>query len=121
MGKDVERDYFRILFASLRASKLKFLMPQYLIIAQDGSDENALERRMQTRPFHLAGAKALKANNRFIVGGATLDAEGKMNGSVMIVEFDNDAQMQEWYDNEPYITQGVWKNIEVKLFKVADV
>jgi uncharacterized protein YciI len=39
----------------------------------------------------------------------------------MIVEFENDAQMQEWYDNEPYITQGVWKDIEVKPFRVADV
>lgn len=96
-------------------------MPQYLVIAKDGTDEDALKRRMQTRPDHLAGAKALKAKNHFIVGGATLDEAGNMNGSVMILQFDNDAQMQEWYDNEPYITQGVWKHIEVKPFRIADV
>ena len=69
----------------------------------------------------LAGAKALKANGNFIVGGAMLDDNEKMIGSVMILQFENDEKMQEWYDNEPYITQGVWKSIEIKPFRVANV
>ncbi len=96
-------------------------MKQYVVVAQDGKDEQALERRMAARPEHLVGAKALKENGHFIVGGAMLDDNEKMIGSVMILQFENDEQMKEWYDNEPYIQQGVWKFVEVMPFKVANV
>ena len=55
-------------------------MNQYLITAYDGTDENALERRMNVRPFHLEGAKKLKENGNFIIGGAILNEEGNMIG-----------------------------------------
>lgn len=96
-------------------------MKQYLIIAQDGKDDEALERRKNVRPIHLVGARKLKENNNFVIGGAMLDDEGNMRGSVMIVQFETQEEFQHWYDNEPYIKQGVWKTIEVKPFKVADV
>jgi hypothetical protein len=94
---------------------------QYLINAYDYTDSQALERRMSVRPFHLEGAKKLKATGNFIIGGAMLDEAGKMIGSVMILQFDTEEAFQEWYDNEPYIKQGVWEKVEVKPFRVADV
>ena|SRR4026208_1124734 len=96
-------------------------MKQYLIIAQDGKDEEALDRRKDVRPLHLARAKKLKENNNFVIGGAMLDDENNMRGSIMIVQFETKEDFQNWYDNEPYITGGVWKEIEVKSFRVADV
>ena len=96
-------------------------MNQYVIIARDGTDEEAIDRRMATRPIHLAGAKNLKEHNQFVLGGAILDDAGKMIGSVMIVQFETDEQMQAWYDSEPYIIQNVWQSIEVKPFRVANV
>ena len=45
----------------------------------------------------------------------------KMIGSVMILQFENDEKMQEWYDNEPYIKDGVWKFVEVMPFRVANI
>ena len=96
-------------------------MKQYIIIARDGTDPGALNRRMETRPVHLKGAAALKANNQFVLGGAMLNDAGQMEGSVMIVQFETEAAFQEWYANEPYITAGVWKQIEVKPFRVAEV
>ena len=96
-------------------------MLQYVIIAQDGKDEEALERRKNTRAVHLAGAKKLKENNNFILGGAILDEQGNMRGSVMMVQFESELDFKKWYDNEPYITGGVWQDIDVKPFRVADV
>jgi uncharacterized protein YciI len=96
-------------------------MLQYVIIAQDGKDEEALERRNKTRPFHLQGAKKLKEENHFIIGGAILDDSGNMRGSVMMVQFETEEDFKKWFAEEPYITEGVWKVIEVKRFKVADV
>ena len=96
-------------------------MKQYVIIAHDGEDEEALERRKNVRPNHLAGARRLKENNNFVIGGAMLDADGNMRGSIMIVQFETPRDFQNWYDNEPYITGRVWKEIEVKPFRVAKV
>ena len=97
------------------------IVKQYLIIANDGKDDGALDRREEIRPLHLAGAKKLKENNSFVIGGAMLDDDGNMRGSIMIVQFETKDDFQKWYDNEPYITQGVWKTIEVKPFRVAEV
>ena len=101
-------------------SKVK-IVKQYLIIANDGKDDEALDRRKEVRPLHLAGAKKLKEKNNFVIGGAMLDDDGNMRGSIMIVQFETQDDFQNWYDNEPYITQGVWKTIEVKPSRVADV
>ena len=96
-------------------------MKQYVIIAYDGIDAEATERRKNIRPFHLAGAKTLKENNQFITGGAILNNEDQMTGSVMIVQFETAEEFQEWYKNEPYIKDGVWQKIEVKPFRVAEL
>ena len=96
-------------------------MKQYLIIAQDGKDDEALNRRKEVRPLHLNGAKKLKENNNFVIGGAMLDDDGNMRGSIMVVQFETQEEFQQWFDNEPYITGGVWREIEVKPFRVADV
>lgn len=96
-------------------------MNQYLITAYDGTDENALERRMSVRPFHFEGVKKLKENGNFIIGGAILNDEGKMIGSTMILQFEEPTQLQAWIDNEPYIHQGVWDKFEVKPFRVASI
>jgi hypothetical protein len=96
-------------------------MKQYVIIAYDGIDSDALERRNKVRPFHLAGAKKLKENNQFITGGAILNDDDQMTGSVMIVQFETEEEFNQWYKNEPYIKEGVWQKIEVKPFRVAVV
>ena len=96
-------------------------MTQYLIIAHDGKDAEALERRMKVRPSHFDGARQLKENNHFIIGGAMLDEEGKMTGSMMVVQFETKEELKSWMSVEPYITGNVWQQIEVKLFRVANV
>ena len=96
-------------------------MKQYVIIARDGNDAEAQNRRQTVRPVHLAGAARLKAANQFVIGGAMLNEAGQMEGSVMIVQFETEEQFTEWYNNEPYITGNVWQSIEVKPFRVANV
>jgi len=96
-------------------------MNQYLITAYDYTDTDALNRRMNVRPHHLEGARALKESGNFIKGGAMLNEEGKMIGSVMMMQFESDEQLEAWKQNEPYITQKVWETVDVKPFKVADV
>jgi hypothetical protein len=96
-------------------------MNQYLVTAYDYTDVDALQRRMNVRPHHLDGAKELKANGNYVIGGAMLNDDGKMIGSVMIVQFETEEELQVWQQNEPYITQKVWESYDIKPFRVADV
>jgi uncharacterized protein YciI len=96
-------------------------MKQYLITGYDYTDEGALQRRMNVRPHHLDGAKALKASGNYVLGGAVLNDEGNMIGSVMILQFETEEEFDAWKQNEPYITQKVWESVDVKPYKVAAV
>jgi len=96
-------------------------MQQYLIIARDGADEEAPDRRMNARPDHFKLAKQLKSNNNFVIGGAMLDDQGKMIGSMMVVQFEDEKGLNNWLRHEPYVNGKVWRDIEVKPFRVADV
>lgn len=96
-------------------------MNQYIVTGYDYTDDGALKRRMDVRPHHLDGAKTLKENGNYVVGGALLNDEGKMIGSVMILQFESEEGLEAWKQNEIYITQKIWESVDVKPFKVADV
>lgn len=94
-------------------------MNQYLITAYDYTDEGAFERRMAIRPQHLDGARELKAKGNYILGGAMINKEGKMIGSTMVLQFENEEELLAWQQGEPYITQKIWELVDIKPFKVA--
>ncbi len=96
-------------------------MKQYLIIAWDATDANAQERRLRVRNEHLIGAKELKENGNFILGGAMLNDVGEMIGSTMVLQFANEEEFYKWKKNEIYILKGVWDRIEVHAFQVANL
>lgn len=94
-------------------------MDQYIVTAYDHTDSEAFERRMGVRPHHLDAAKVLKENGNYVIGGAILNEEGKMMGSVMILQFETEEELNAWKQGEPYITQKIWESVDVKPFKVA--
>lgn len=95
------------------------LMQEFVIIAYDGTDSEALQRRMQVREAHLAIVRKLKSTGNFIEGGAMLDENGNMNGSVAFVAFPSRSDLDAWLQNDPYVIEGVWKKIEIKPFRCA--
>lgn len=86
---------------------------QFLVIAYDGKDEKAMDRRMAVRAAHLAGVEKMKAEGEALYGVAILDTQEKMIGSVMVVEFPSRADLDSWFKVEPYVTGNVWQKIEV--------
>jgi uncharacterized protein len=94
---------------------------QFLLIAYDGKNPTALERRLRVRPAHIEKIGILKKNGEFIFGGAILDDKGKMIGSAIVYDFPDRATLDERLDEEPYITEGVWQKIEIMPFKLANI
>lgn len=96
-------------------------MQEFIIIAFDHTDEDAINRRLAVRPTHFEKVSALKKSGNFIIGAAILDANGKMIGSNMIVRFDNEEDLQDYLKSEPYVTGNVWEKINTYPTKVANV
>ena len=78
---------------------------QFIITAHDG--ENMLERRMADRPRHLEGMA--KLGKHIVCAEGLLNGEGKPKGSVLVLDFEDRAALEEYLRNEPYVTENVWE------------
>ena len=90
---------------------------QYMIKAYDG--ENMLEKRLAVRPRHLENMA--KVPGKVICAGGLLDGEGKMKGSVLIMDFESKEFLQRYLDSEPYLKERVWETVEVEPMNVVIV
>ena len=92
---------------------------EFLVIAHDGTDEEALDRRMNVREAHLAHARQMKQQGHLIAGGTLLDAAGKMIGSTLYARFDTLQELNRYLGNDPYTTGNVWLRTEIYPIKLA--
>lgn len=90
---------------------------QFIIRAYDGPD--MLEKRMSVRPRHLKNMK--RVIDHVICAGGLLDDEGKMKGSVLVMDFEDRASLDEYLDSEPYIMEKVWEKVEIESMNVVIV
>lgn len=90
---------------------------QYIIRAYDGPD--MLEMRMSVRPRHLKNME--RAKDHVICAGGLLDDEGKMKGSVLVMDFEDRASLDEYLGSEPYIMEKVWERVEIESMNVVIV
>lgn len=86
---------------------------QYTIIGLDGTDDEALTRRMNVREAHLALGDELVKNGNLWYGAALLNDDGSMKGSIYILNFANEAEFDAYMKKEPYITGDVWRDLTV--------
>lgn len=93
----------------------------YSIVGQDKPGTH--EKRMAARPDHVARLLQLKDEGRLFAAGPNpaIDAEepgdAGFTGSLIIAEFASLADAQAWADADPYISAGVYAEVQVKPFK----
>ena len=92
---------------------------QWLIIARDGTDEQAQRRRMAVRSAHLDNAARLQARGHLLVGGALVDDDGRMIGSACVAQFATREELDGWLRTDPYVTGNVWQDIQIMPYRVA--
>ena len=93
----------------------------YAIIGQD--IENSLEKRLAARPDHLARLNTLRDAGRLILAGPfpAIDSvdpgPNGFTGSLIVAEFANLTEAQEWANADPYLAAGVYASVSVNPFK----
>ena len=93
---------------------------QFIVIAYDGTDDKALERRMAVRENHLKYAQEMFDAGKWLYASAILDDDGKMIGSMIVCDYPSREELNEqWLNKEVYVTGNVWKTINVHRARVA--
>lgn len=93
----------------------------YVIIGQDTPD--SLEKRLASRPAHVARLQSLQAEGRLLLAGPfpAIDAEDPgtagYTGSLIIAEFASLTEAKIWADAEPYLASGVYESVSVRPFR----
>lgn len=95
-------------------------MQQFVIIAYDAKDDDAMSRRMVAREAHTKAMAQARADGNMICGAALLDEAGKMIGSNIIVNYPSRKELDAWLATEPYVAGKVWENITVINAKLGD-
>ena len=90
-------------------------MEQFVVRAYDG--EGMLEKRLEVRPRHLESIKRIREH--VVCAGGLLDDEGKMKGSLLVMEFESRQELDEYLANEPYVQEHVWERVEVERMNVV--
>jgi uncharacterized protein len=92
---------------------------QFVLMAWDGEDEHALERRMAVREMHMVRARQAAQDGLMLEAGAILNDAGQMIGSVMMLEFPSELEARAWLEADVYVTTSVWQRWDLRLFRVA--
>ena len=93
----------------------------YAIISED--IENSLTLRLEARPAHVQRLNDLKDQGRLVLAGPhpAIDSDDPGNagftGSLVVAEFSNLIEAQDWAGSDPYITAGAYQKVTVKPFK----
>lgn len=74
----------------------------------------ALQLRLDTRDEHVAFLKGLDADGKLAFAGPFLDADGKPNGSLVVVKAETIEQAGEIAAADPYAKAGLFAGVEVK-------
>jgi uncharacterized protein len=86
---------------------------QFVVIGLDGTDSEAVARRQAARQDHIKRGDELLASGNLWYGAALLNDDGSMKGSLYVIDFPSEKELQDWLDTEPYVTGGVWKDITI--------
>ena len=89
----------------------------FIIQAFDYPD--ALERRQATREAHLDALNELKVAGKVLYAAAMLHEDGRMKGSVLVLNFETRREVEIYLETEPYKLANVWGNIEIIPCKIA--
>lgn len=87
---------------------------QFIVLGYDGMDEEAPSRRLAARPAHLKQSEEAVLRGQQVLGAAILDDDGRMRGSLMVMNFPSRALLDAWLKDEPYVKGGVWQRVEVQ-------
>lgn len=94
----------------------------YAIYCEDNPTDNIVKRK-SIRPAHLSRLTTLEEENRLLTAGPLFLQDGDnpnqsgIYGSLIIAKFDSLADAKAWAAADPYVTAGIYNNINIHPYK----
>jgi uncharacterized protein len=88
-------------------------------------NDNSLEGRKRARPAHIERLKALLDEGRLLLAGPfpAVDAEDPgdagFTGSLIVARFDSLDAAKAWAEADPYLAEGVYRDVQIRPFRKA--
>ncbi len=76
----------------------------------------SLQLRLDTRPTHAAYLERLNAGGKLAFAGPFLDADGKPEGSLVVVEAADKAEAEAIAAADPYAAANLFDSVEVRAW-----
>jgi uncharacterized protein YciI len=91
----------------------------YAIIAWDGDDAGAVDRRMAVRDRHVENLHGWAADGRLAFGAPLYTPDWKPAGSLMLLQVPDRAGLDAYLASEPFAAGDVWNGVEIHPFRIA--
>jgi len=92
---------------------------EFLVIALDGKDADAPNRRMASREAHLAAFKELTDQDHVVSGGALRDDDGAMIGSALILDLPGRTSIENCSAEDPYTWGDVRRGATIRPYRLV--
>ena len=84
----------------------------FAVICKD--KPGALQIRLDTRPEHVTFLNGLNESKKLAFAGPFLDADGKPNGSLVVIEAEDQASAEALAASDPYAKAGLFASVEIQ-------
>ena len=74
----------------------------------------SLQLRMDTRPDHLVFLETLNAKGALALAGPFLDSDGKPNGSLVVIDAEDQKSAELIAGQDPYAKAGLFASVEIR-------
>ena len=76
---------------------------------------NSLTKRLSIRESHINYLTKFKSN--LVTAGPLIGEDGKPYGSLLILDFKERSQLQDFLKNDPYHLEGLFEEVIIREFK----
>ena len=87
----------------------------FALIAYD--KPNGLPERMRIRPSHMQHLESL--GDKLKLAGPFLDPAGEPNGSIMVIEAENQGEAEQLFGRDPFVAEGVFGTYEIRPWRAT--
>ncbi len=89
-------------------------MPYFCVHALDHPDR--LEDRLRPRDGHRSRLRQHDHPVRVRIGGPLLDADGRMTGSMLVIEAADRGAVEAYLADDPYVLAGLYRAVAIHAF-----
>ena len=93
---------------------------KFSVIAWDVRGPEGVALRDEFRDAHMEMITRRFEAGEVVLGAGFYDDEGRVRGSLVVLDLPSRADVDAYLEEEPFMTHGLWATVEVNELKIPD-